>query len=135
MNITESLDRIHQSEQVLGQQFYAELAIRFPEAAKLFEGVNMEYQGALFTMQLATMVAYHRHKTKAPGLYLQVLGTRHKSRGVPVEMYPQFCEILLDVLATFFRDDWDDSLAEEWRTAIQDAAAKMLEGYEHRYHV
>ena len=135
MKITESLDLINQSEQVLGQQFYAELSRRFPEAAKLFDGVNMERQGALFTMQLMIIVAYYQHKTPTPGMYLQVLGTRHRHRGVPVEMYPKFCDVLLDVLGVFLEDNWDDSLAEEWRKAIHDAVEKMLEGYDRRYHV
>lgn len=135
MDIEQSLDRIHQSDKMFGQRFYAELGVRLPEAASLFEGVNMDHQGALFTMQLAAMVAYYRHRSPAPGLYLQVLGTRHKDRGVPVEWYSQFCEILLDVLATFLQDHWDESLEDAWRSAIRDAAEKMLEGYDQRYHV
>jgi hemoglobin-like flavoprotein len=86
-------------------------------------------------MQLSVIVAYYRHKSRAPGLYLQVLGTRHKDRGVPAEMYEPFCEILLEVMATFFGDDWDDDLAQQWRIAVEEAANKMREGYDQRFHV
>ena len=135
MDIAESLDRIHQSNGVLGYDFYAQLFKRHPDISSLFAGVDMQQQGALFTMQMSAIVAYHKYKSPAPGLYLQVLGTRHKMRGIAPETYPLFCDVLIEILADFFGHDWDDALAEQWRSAIQSAADKMLEGYEHDYHV
>jgi hypothetical protein len=42
---------------------------------------------------------------------------------------------MLDTLAEFHGSDWDEKLANQWRTAIDLATAKMFEGYEENFHV
>ena len=135
MDIKESVDRIHEADGILGRSFYAKFFQRCPDAVKFFEGVDLDRQGALLTMQLMVIMANYKYGTPAPALYLQVLGTRHKGRGIPTEMYPSFAEVLLETLAEFLHEDWDEQLKDEWRSAIEAAAAKMLEGYEQKFRV
>jgi hemoglobin-like flavoprotein len=66
--------------------------------------------------------------------YLRYLGTRHRRYGVPQELFPVFCEVLVATVEEFHGEAWDEELAREWRTALAGATAIMLEGYRQDYH-
>ena len=75
------------------------------------------------------------HTLPAVDAYLQILGTKHKRRGIPREAYQPFRDVLLETLGRSFGPVWDDNLAAQWRDALDVATEKMLEGYEKDFHV
>jgi hemoglobin-like flavoprotein len=135
MDIQQSIDRIHQSQQTIGDLFYDVFLRRHPEVQVYFQGVDMQRQAVLLTMQLSIVAIYYQHRTPAAEMYLRILGTKHNDRRVPREQYPKFREVLLETLEHFHGGDWNPELATQWKTAIDMAAEKMFEGYEQRFHM
>ena len=133
MDIKSSLDRILQSKKSLGVEFYRLLFERHPHLQTHFDNVDVSRQAILLTMQLSVIQVYYTTRSPAAEKYLQVLGTKHRDWGVPMEEFPQFCETLLDALESFHEDVWNDRLREQWRDAIELATQKMFEGYDQRY--
>ena len=129
MDMHGSLQRILASKQIIGDLFYEALLLRHPEIRPYFEGIDLRRQAVLLTMQLTVIDGYHLYRSPAAGRYLQYLGTKHRDRGVPQDLYGPFRDTLLEVLQRFLEDDWTEGLAEEWKTAIDGAAAVMFEGY------
>jgi hemoglobin-like flavoprotein len=129
MDMHESLQRILASKQVLGDAFYEALFARHPEFRPHFEGLDLRRQAVLLTMELAVIDSYHRLRSPSARLYLQYLGTKHRERGIPRELYGPFRDTLLEVLLRFLGQGWTEGLAAEWKTAIDDASAVMFEGY------
>jgi hemoglobin-like flavoprotein len=95
----------------------------------------MHHQAVVLTMQLSVIDVFYTRGTPASDKYLQVLGTRDKDRGIPREHYVKFRDVLLDALERFHGSDWSESLAGHWKKAIDQAAEKMFEGYESRFHM
>src|SRR5262245_20460207 len=110
MDIQESLDQILRNRENLAELFYAEFLDHYPEVRSHFEGVNLRRQAVLLTMALLVMERHYRCGYPATEMYLKYLGTRHHSRGVPVEQYPMFRGALLTALERFHGPDWDGRL-------------------------
>jgi hemoglobin-like flavoprotein len=135
MNIRESVQRIHDSQDNFGDRFYQRFFERQPAAKKFFREIHLPRQAVILTMQLSVIQAYYHGNSRAAGQYLQILGSRHRALGVPRELYPEFRDTLLETLEGFLGDDWTAELATEWRAAIDAASEKMFEGYDHHYSV
>src|SRR4051812_4566979 len=118
MTIQDSLHRLLQQKETLSELFYSLLFERFPQVKPYFEAVDMKRQGTLLTMALLIIERNHVCSYPAAESYLRYLGTRHLTRGIPLDTYPGFREALLETLRRVHGDDWGDDLAREWATAI-----------------
>jgi hemoglobin-like flavoprotein len=134
MDIHESLHRILEHEVDLANLFYADF-LEQPGVRELFHGVDVRRQAVLLTMSLMVIERQYRHPYSATSLYLKYLGTRHSDRKVPLELFPVFRDVLLSALERFHGADWDASLADQWRGAINRSMEGMREGYRTRYTV
>ncbi len=129
MNIRESVDEIFHARTRLTDRFYEVLFEQCPEAQRLFQGVDMNVQSVMLTMALGAIREYP-DINNAFRAYLRVLGTKHRSKGVPKELYANFLEALLATLEEFHGEDWDESLARQWTDACDEATELMLDGYD-----
>lgn len=135
MNMHESLQRILASNQVFGDSFYEALLARHHEIRPYFEGIDLRHQAVLLTMQLTVIEGYQRLRSPSMRLYLQYLGTKHHTRGIPSELYGPFRDTLLDALRRFLEEGWTEELENGWKAAIDDASAVMFEGYSKHFSV
>jgi hemoglobin-like flavoprotein len=133
MDISESVEKIMGHKEMMCELFYQHFLAKHPEARQYFVNVNMTNQATFLTIALAIVEDHYQHEYRATEHYLQVLGTRHRNWGVPRELYPHFRDCLLETMAQFHKEDWDDELAAQWRTAIDKAAETMLQGYDQTY--
>ena len=134
MELSESIDRFLDEGDSMVERFYKLLLERVPEARPYFEDVNMKTQFVMLAMAL-NAVKQHPHLRKGAEAYLQVLGTKHKNRGIPKELYGGFIEVLLEAAAEFHGNEWDQDLARQWSDALGRAKDLMFEGYEQHFHV
>ena len=135
MNIQESVNKLLESEEILGDLFYRTFLEKCPEVQEYFKDVNMTSQAALLIASLVIVERYYSLDGTAAEQYLRVLGTRHHSRGIPVDLYPKWTAAMMEALRQFHGDDWSEMLADQWLCAIDQAIERMLEGYEDHYHV
>jgi hemoglobin-like flavoprotein len=130
MDIRESVDRVLASEALLGEIFYEEFFREAPEATSLFEGVDMRRQALVLTMALPLIAHHQTSASPAITHYLQLLGSRHRDRSVPAELYTRWSEAMLVALERLLGVAWDEDLAVQWRAALRKASTTMLTGYE-----
>jgi hemoglobin-like flavoprotein len=136
VHITESLDKILSNRELLTQRFYTENLFKtHPEFASYFDGANMKVQSLMLMMALQGVVCVISGSYPAVEQYLRYLGTKHHRRGIPQELYPKFCDVLLATVEEFHGEAWNEELACQWRAALEGATAMMREGYRHDYHV
>ena len=129
MDIEASLRQVLEcSGERFADRFYRALFEQDPELKGFFQGVNMQHQAAMLTMALQVFVTYSQHSQRATKDYLMVLGQRHHQRGVCEEDYNKFRIALLATLSEFHGEDWSTALADQWRTAYQQAIDTMLQG-------
>jgi len=133
MDISESVETILGHKETMCGLFYERFLESTPEARQYFADVNMDKQAAFLTIALAVIQDHYEHEYRATEHYLKVLGTRHRNWGIPRELYSSFRDCLLNTMASFHGEDWDDELKAQWHKAIDKAAETMLEGYEHTY--
>jgi len=128
MDIQESLRRILARTESVADLFYMVFLDQYPAVRQYFVQVDMRSQAVLLTVALQLVVQYYLHSFPAIEAYLKILGREHACRGVGPELYPKFCQVLLDSLAQFHGQDWDDELAQQWQQALERASEKMLAG-------
>ena len=130
MTLEESLaDLLSQKEPVV-RAFYDRFLKDVPEAVRLFAGVDLKQQALMLTMGLIVVEAHSNGDFPSIQHYLHVLGDRHREWGVPRELFPRFRDCLVETLCGWHGEDWSDSLAKAWSSAIDRAVQTMLEGYE-----
>jgi hemoglobin-like flavoprotein len=134
MDIRDSIGQIFDSGTKLTDRFYEIFLERCPQAGPHFEGADMQSQSVMLTMALGAVREHPKIKNGFKA-YLRVLGTRHRRRNIPQEMYGEFAEALLATLEEFHGQDWDDALADQWRAAIGDVEKLMFEGYHKDFRV
>ena len=132
MHLEASLKKIMESEDRFGDLFYKIFFERYPETRQYFEDADMQRQSLMLTMSIRLMGEYHAKGYPAIKQYLKHLGTRHSDRGVPRDVYPQWCDALLAALDQFHGNDWNDELADEWREAVDATSKVMFDGYDRR---
>lgn len=133
MQLDESLQRVLADKELVIREFYQRFLSRQPDAARLFVGVDMEKQALMLTMALIVVEAHSRSSYPAVEHYLHVLGDRHREAGVSRELFGPFRDCLIDTIRSCQADDWDDSLTEAWKAALDRATQTMFQGYEGEY--
>ena len=128
MNIRQSSQQILDSGTKLTDRFYEIFLARCPEARPYFRGSNMEAQSVMLTVALGAAREHPKIKNGFQS-YLRLLGTRHKDRDIPRELYGDFFDALLATLQEFHESEWNDALAQQWRDALRAVEALMFEGY------
>jgi len=129
MDIKESLRRILDRKQPVIDSFYKIFLEQCPEVRQFFARVNMKRQAVLLTMAVQLTVQYYKYSFPVMEAYLKVLGEKHRDWGIGPEHYPKFRAAMLETLAGFHGDEWDEQLAQQWREALELATATMLDGY------
>jgi hemoglobin-like flavoprotein len=129
MNRAESLHLLLNREQVVTDLFYIKYLGRYPELEEHFVGVDMDQQAVLLRMALSVIHQYHEHRYPAAEQYLLVLGRKHARRAIPLELYPEWRDCMLDTLEQMLGDDWSDELEAEWTEAIEAAIEVIQQGY------
>jgi hemoglobin-like flavoprotein len=135
MTIQDSLHRLLQQKESAAELFYSLLFERYPQLKPYFEGVDMKRQATLLTMALLVIERNYVCSYSAAEAYLRYLGTRHQTRGIPLETYSAFRAALLETLQRVQGADWGEELAREWGAAIDRATALMHDGYQNRFTV
>ncbi len=135
MNIQESLHQVLASKKVFGEYFYETFFTRCPEAKKYFAGVNIERQAVLLTMALVVIEKQRESPYLAAEEYLKYLGTKHHAWRIPQHLYADWLDAMMETLAKFHGQDWNEALSRQWREAIEKVIGIMFLGYEQRYTV
>jgi hemoglobin-like flavoprotein len=135
MELAESLSRVLNAPQLLGEEFYHRLFEQVPEVQRFFEGIDMRRQAMLVTMALTVIQQHYDQRYPATQAYLNYLGSRHSARGIPIYFYSQWRDTMLDTLASFHGTDWNKELSGQWRSAIDLTINEMLSGYAEHYRV
>jgi hemoglobin-like flavoprotein len=130
MNIQESIHRILERRDCFADLFYIVFLDEYPEVRQHFVDINLKHQAVLLTMAIMVMERHYSAQYPATRMYLKHLGAKHQKRGIPVNLYPSFRAALLQTLERFHSSDWDTNLASQWRDAIDEGIATMLEAYE-----
>ena len=132
MDLEASLEQILESDYQFGEMFYDIFFEQVPEAKDYFQGTNMRGQAMMLSVSLRLMGDYHARGFAAIEHYLQMLGTRHSDRKIPQDMYPKWRDSLLATLERFHDGEWNKTLADEWREAIDAISEVMFKGYDER---
>lgn len=130
MEIQDSIQTILQSEKPVAAMFYEHYFQAHPEASHFFDDIDMERQIITLNMALLLIGQHYLNRSPTTEQYLKALGYTHAARrNVPPEAYGPFRDCLLDTLATFHGADWSESLAAQWRDALDSVIATMKQGY------
>jgi hemoglobin-like flavoprotein len=135
MNLEESLERVLKSPDTVTEQFYRLFLDGYPEVRAYFASTDFRVQSIQLSVALMVVVRDYVSASPSLGTYLNYLGTKHRDRKVPLELYPPFRDALLATLEQFHGADWTPDLAGHWKAAVDRAGEKMLQGYEQRFHV
>jgi hemoglobin-like flavoprotein len=127
MELSESVEQIVSNESLALEGFYDRLFERYPEFRDYFSESRIQRQTLMLTMALVSVKQYPKHRGSAHA-YLQAIGTKHSGRGISADLYPKFIEVLVEKVAEFHGDEWDESLGKQWTDALNLAAATMHEG-------
>ena len=130
MNIRDSLQLILASTSPrFSERFYENLLSHHPELEARFAGVDLKRQGVLLAMALQVIVEHQLRPHLAMKNYLKLLGNRHHLLGIPPSDYKKFEISLLTTLGDFHDKQWSPQIANEWRTAFEQATELMCEGH------
>ncbi len=135
LTITDSISAILNSKESFGEKFYARMFTGYPHLKQHFDGVNMREQAVVVTMALTLIEQYYSRANEATHKYLQVLGSRHCERQIPKDSYADWLDALLETLSAFHEHAWTESLADQWKEAIEKATRAIFEGYDKHFHV
>jgi hemoglobin-like flavoprotein len=128
MDIQGSVGKILERGEVVAEVFYNKLFDRHPRFRAYFADVNLRRQAVLLTMALKLIEQHYSHDYPSIRSYLKILGHRHRERlNVPAELFSPFGDCLLMAIQEFHGSEWDQALEDQWRTAIDEAIALMLE--------
>ena len=130
MNIVESIEKLLSQEAVVVCSFYHIFFRNHPEVQKYFHGVDIEQQALTLTNALNVVELHHRRQFPALKNYLRSLGRKHREMSVMPGEYSKFRTSLLQMLAEFHGDEWEETLAAEWSVAIDEAIELMLDSYQ-----
>ena len=130
MNISESVEAILSSEQLVGGQFYDRFFVECPHLRKYFDGVDMDRQSALLTSAIVLIETVHSRHSEGLSPYLRLLGKDHHARGISKEDFTDWTESMLRTLAEFHGDKWSKSLEQQWHQAISGSVKIMLQSYD-----
>jgi hemoglobin-like flavoprotein len=124
-SLSQALSRLNRQ---FTEKFYADLLSQYSRFQRTFQYIDIQSQSAMLTVGLKVLVHWHRYRTPACEIYLKSLGQKHDLMGIDVKDYHEFGEVLLDSMADFLGQHWNQSLANEWREVFSDGVNLMLEG-------
>ena len=127
MRTDSSLNELLANAPRFAERFYAFLLERCPEFRPLFRESQMGFPGTMLTMALQVLIHYHDRPTPAAEQYLRFLGSRHHRLGLVTEDYTRFREVLIETLAQFLGPQWTETLAANWRDALDKGIGIMLQ--------
>jgi hemoglobin-like flavoprotein len=130
MDIAGSIEKILESEDLLGGKFYDRFFVECPHLKTYFQGVDMERQSAMLTSAIVLVETIHSKSSEGLSPYLRLLGKQHKDRGISVDDFTDWAESMLRTLQEFHGDDWSKPLEREWYAAMMKSVKIMLEAYE-----
>ena len=126
MKFSASVDKILSNEEPALDGFYDLLLLRYPEFREHFSGSDLKRQTAMLTMALVAVKQFPKLHAPARS-YLHAIGTKHSRRGISPELYGKFVEVLVEKVAEFHGDDWNDDLSRQWTEALNHAVTVMQE--------
>lgn len=122
--LQDSLQAVAPRGAELTERFYAILFERYPQVKPLFEGLEMQAQGARLLDSIVTIVS-NVEKTDVLIPYLQKLGVRHVEYGAVAAHYDAVGECLLAALAEIAGEVWNDEFQSAWTEAYGVIASVM----------
>ncbi len=129
MEISDSMHAILSRQEVVTDLFYLKFLDRYPDVQKYFHDVDLQQQAVLLRMSLQIVVLYYAHRYPAAEQYLRVLGRKHSDRQIPLELFADWRDCLLDTLEQFHGKDWNERLETQWTDAVNLATDAMRGGY------
>lgn len=123
--IQEHFDRIRPAPAALAMRFYQLLFAANPELRALFPADLNEQYGHFATTLQRVIDNLGRIIVDTE---LQELGARHLGYGAQPQHYLAARDALVGALQQFAGADWNDSLARDWRLAINMVIIAMLRG-------
>lgn len=131
MNISESINSILATEDLVGGKFYDRFFKECPHLKQYFKGVDMDRQSAMLTSAIVLVESVYSKNEMGLSPYLRLLGKDHEERGISADDFTDWTESMLRTLAEFHGQDWSMDLEREWHRAIIKSIKIMLEGYSH----
>ena len=125
--IRESFGAIRPHVDEVLEKFYSTLFKKYPQAAPLFDKVDMEQQRKALAGSLAKVIDNLEDPSFISPL-LQKLGARHVAYGTQPEHFAWVGEALLSTLAYYFEAQWTEEMKEEWTKLYTIAAEQMQMG-------
>lgn len=107
--------------------FYKTMFKDYPEAKKVFKGVDMKKQKKALLNSLVFVVANLEDPKKIKNV-LSTMGERHNGYGIQPEHYEWVGASLLKSFAHFFGDAWTEELENAWADAYWWMADTMKAG-------
>ncbi len=133
MHISDSVHELLTSKQRVVERFYEKFLSQHPELSHHFQTRDLKMQASIVAMALVNVEGYYTNRFPTVEHYLRVLGHRHYHNGIRNEDFPKFRDVMLETLAEFHGDDWNEQLYSDWKQAIDLSVSVMLEGYSQTY--
>ena len=130
MDISQSIEVILESEDLVGGRFYKRFFQDCPHLKQYFVGVDMDRQSAMLTSAIVLVETVYSKNGSGLSPYLKLLGRDHEKRGITRDDFTDWTESMLRTLAEFHGDDWSMPLEREWHAAITKSVKIMLEAYQ-----
>lgn len=109
----------------LVKSFYERLFSNYPEVKPMFDGSLPEEQRKKLLASLVLVVENLRRPEKL-GPALDQLGRRHEEIGATEPQYAAVGQTLLETIASFAGDLWDQDLQDAWTQAYAVISQRML---------
>ena len=120
-----SFDALKPKGEEFVKAFYALLFERYPAVTGLFNDMQIEQHVPRMLSALSSVVDGVNSKN-FPLDVLRELGERHAGYGATEDLYGPVAETMLDVLADFLGDDWDENVKNAWSGVLGLVAESML---------
>lgn len=110
-------------------RFYQHFIASSPEVAKKFEGTDLKRQAQMLDMSLR-LVLKAANGVEAGRDHLAHIAETHSSRGLGIsaDLY-QFWLDSVVVVASETDPEWEESLDDTWRAALQPCIDRMIRGH------
>lgn len=114
------------SDRAFVHRFYQRFLASDPEVQAKFEGVDLDRQGRMLADSLRLVLGAARG-TEAGRAHLEHIAERHSARGLGIEphLYQRWLDALVSVAAET-DPEWDESLGDVWRAALQPCIDAMI---------
>ncbi len=123
--INETFSLISGNGEVFVEDFYSLLFERYPSVKGLFNDMKMAAHAPKMLAALS-LVVEGLNKNEFPLSALQELGERHGKYGATEELYGPVAETMLDVMARFAGEAWNDNVKAAWNEVLGLVAEAML---------